>query len=282
MADSAFKKLVIRDIETIPEMRAVEDLQREVWGFADRDLVPVLTFIPTIEVGGVLVGAFDDNRLIGFAYGFLGRENGELILHSDMLAVMPAYRSRNIGYELKLAQRERTLADGIKTMTWTFDPLQSRNAHLNFGKLAVVSNSYRINYYGEESSSVLHRDIGTDRLWVRWELESPRVIQRLRDGQLETIQNSIPSDAVQLVRLASDGSPSAQPGELDGREYAVIEIPGDIGSLQQRDLKLVREWREVTREAFTKALAAGYVVKEFYRIDRDGQTGGAYLLSRAE
>src|SRR3954454_17599028 len=124
MADSADSKIVFRDIEQISEMRAVEQLQKEVWGFSDRDIVPVLTLIPTIEVGGVLVGAFDNERLVGFAYGFIGREKGNLTLHSDMLAVLPQYRCQNVGYKLKLVQRERALATGIGIMTWTFDPLQ--------------------------------------------------------------------------------------------------------------------------------------------------------------
>src|SRR4051812_21164483 len=205
MADTANKRLVIRDIVTIPEMRAVEDLQREVWGFSDRDIVPVLTLIPTIEVGGVLVGAFDRERLVGFAYGFIGREKGNLTLHSDMLAVLPQYRSQNLGYKLKLEQRERALAAGIGIMTWTFDPLQSRNAHLNFAKLGVVSTRYNVDHYGDESSSFLHQNIGTDRLWVWWELDSVRVRQRLQsEGSARPIQ-SIPGDAITLVGLTADG-----------------------------------------------------------------------------
>jgi predicted GNAT superfamily acetyltransferase len=273
--------MVLRDIEEISEMRAVEQMQRDVWGFSDRDIVPVMTFIPTIEVGGILVGAFDDDRLLGFAYGFLGRENGEITLHSDMLAVLPEYRSRNVGYKLKLAQRERALAAGIRTMTWTFDPLQSRNAHLNFEKLGVVSNRYRVDHYGDESSSFLHQDIGTDRLWVRWPLDSLRVKRRLEGDGAEPSIRSIPGDAVTLVGFDTGGPVRLNSvTEVKDHQHLTIEIPGDIVSIQQTNLEVARAWRELTREAFTEALAIGYIVEEFCRVARGELCGGAYVLRR--
>ena len=280
MSDSADSNIVYRDIEKISEMRAVEQLQKEVWGFSDRDIVPVLTLIPTIEVGGVLVGAFDKERLVGFAYGFIGREKGNLILHSNMLAVLPQYRCQNLGYKLKLAQRERALATGIGIMTWTFDPLQSRNAHLNFAKLGVVSSRYKIDHYGDESSSFLHQNIGTDRLWVWWELDSLRVRQRLQSDEQERMIPSVPRDAITLAGLTADG-PSSKCGlhEAIGSEHLLIEIPADINSLQHQDVHVARRWREITRKAFVEALAAGYVIKEFYRPTGAGQVNGAYLLS---
>jgi predicted GNAT superfamily acetyltransferase len=280
MSDSADSKIVFRDIEQISEMRAVEQLQKEVWGFSDRDIVPVLTLIPTIEVGGVLVGAFDKERLVGFAYGFIGREKGKLTLHSDMLAVLPQFRSQNLGYKLKLAQRERALAAGIGIMTWTFDPLQSRNAHLNFAKLGVIASRYKIDHYGDESSSFLHQNIGTDRLWAWWELDSARVRQRLQSDEQARMLPPVPRDAITLAGLTAAGpSSKCRLHEAIGSEHLLIEIPADINSLQQQNVQVARRWREITREAFVEALAAGYVVKEFYRPSDAEQVNGAYLLS---
>jgi predicted GNAT superfamily acetyltransferase len=272
--------IIIRDIEHIAEMRAVEALQKEVWGVSDIDVVPALALKPAVEVGGILVGAFDAGRLVAFAYGFAGHEGRRLIIHSDMLAVQPAYRERGLGYELKLAQRERALAQGVAEMTWTFDPLQSRNAHLNFRKLGVISDRYRINYYGEETSSFLHQNIGTDRLWVRWPLDSERVSRRLEGERPGPDLSSIIDGAARLVRAGPDGSPRLnQLGEGAPREHALIEIPGDINSLQRQNLALATAWREATRRAFGEALAAGYVVREFYRPTAGGQGSGTYLLS---
>ena len=159
--------IIIRDIEMISEMREVESLQKEVWACDDRDLVPLTMLAASKEVGAILVGAFDGSSLVGFAYSFVGFENGVSVQHSHILAVRPSHRNFKLGYKLKLAQRERALGQGITKMTWTFDPLQSLNAHFNFSKVGVLADEYKINFYGEETSSFLHQiGTGTDRLWV--------------------------------------------------------------------------------------------------------------------
>src|SRR5258705_14022377 len=170
--------ITIRDIDRLSEMHEVEELQKEIWGVADRDIFPALALLPMKEVGGILIGAFDRDQMVGFVFGFFGLGKDRLILHSDMLAVKVAYRSSGLGYRLKLAQRERALAKNIDTITWTFDPLQAVNAHFNFEKLGVIADRYMINFYGE-TSSFLHR-AGTDRLWVTWLLNSERVNKRLK------------------------------------------------------------------------------------------------------
>jgi predicted GNAT superfamily acetyltransferase len=282
MRDNSQSPIGIRDITSIEEMGAVEELQREVWRCADVDVVPRMMMHPACEVGGVLVGAYDGARLVGFAFGFVGLERGRLVLHSHMLAVHPAYRARRLGYLLKLTQRERALAQGITIMTWTFDPLQSRNAHLNFTRLGVVSDSYRLNYYGSISTSPLHGATGTDRLWVTWRLDSPRVVRRIDetravdDDALAELERAAP-----LVSLGADGSPVDARRVKDARGGLIsIELPGDIDALRQEDTERALRWRVATRIAFLKALSAGYGVEEFVRVERDGRRVGAYLLRR--
>ncbi|HEX7177987.1 MAG TPA: GNAT family N-acetyltransferase [Pyrinomonadaceae bacterium] len=273
----------IRDIVEVEEMRAVEELQMEVWGMPERDIVSVFMLRATNAAGGVLVGAFDGATLAGFAYGFVGLEDGRAILHSDMLAVLPAYRGRDVGYRLKLAQRERALARGLRVMTWTFDPLQARNARLNFGKLGVVSARYFVNFYGERSSSFLH-STGTDRLWVTWLLDSPRVRQRAATTARVAF-DEWPARARELPALVRVGDNDAPVFEEDAdaasqmSERVLVEIPGDITALEERQPALALEWRLATRRAFTSALAAGYLVEEFFRIERAGRRVGAYLLT---
>jgi predicted GNAT superfamily acetyltransferase len=262
--------VIIRPIESVAEMRAVEDLQQEVWGVSEREIVSFMMFIPTLAVGGALLGAFDGDALVGFSYGFIGHENERVILHSDMLAVREAYRNQRLGYRLKLAQRERALAAGIDCVTWTFDPLQSRNAHLNFAKLGVVGTDYKIDFYGP-SSSKLHRG-GTDRLWLKWHLDSPRVRERLaHDAGVKPVP-----DAPRLVRVAPDGEPHAVEFAWDNApEQLLLEIPLTIAQWQADNLPRVARWREATRQVFTEAFARGYEVAEFYRLPNCG----AYLLT---
>jgi len=173
---------MIRALETLDDFRAVEDLQQKVWNVADREIVPALHFIPAVAVGAIVLGAFDGDRMVGFVYGFPGFEGEHRIIHSDMLAVLPEVRGRGLGLALKLAQRDAALAQGVDRITWTFDPLQARNAHLNFTRLGVTSERYLRDFYGE-TTSPLHR-IGTDRLWVTWDLRSSRPAAR-SDLQIE-------------------------------------------------------------------------------------------------
>jgi predicted GNAT superfamily acetyltransferase len=160
-------------------------------------------------------------------FGFPGILNGETIIHSDMLGISPAYRSHGLGYLLKRAQREAAMKLGVNRITWTFDPLQSRNAHLNFSKLGVIADRYYVDYYGV-TSSFLHR-FGTDRLWVTWLLNSERVKARMEQTRAD-----------EVIRA----------------EDIVIEIPCEITSNHEH-------WRVTTREAFTSAIEAGYIVEEF-------------------
>ena len=268
--------IVIRDLDGGAEMRAVEELQKEVWRIPDLDVVPLSHLIAAKAAGGVLLGAFDGETLIGFVYGFVSHEHGMVAHHSHMLAVKPACRNFNLGHKLKLAQRERVLAQGIDVMTWTFDPLQSLNAHFNFNKLGVISDRYFINFYGADAASLLHRN-GTDRLWVTWQLTGRRVSERL-DGTASApgLENVIP-----LVQLGIDDSPRRNDLTAGlSQEQALIEIPVDINALERQSGTLAVEWRESTRWAFTEAIAAGYLVTDFYRRSRGQQRFGTYLLNR--
>lgn len=274
--------MILRSIEALAEMRGVEELQKEVWG--PDDVVPLTHLIAACEVGAHLIGAFDGEKLVGFVYGFVGQEGQHWIIHSHMLAVKPECRNHNLGYRLKLAQREQALLQGFERITWTFDPLQSRNAYLNFAKLGVIADQYKINFYGEESPSPLHRHIGTDRLWVTWLLTGKRVHERL---ETETKAQNTPVErlnAITLVEADADGAPVMldKTGELHAFDHVLIEIPGDIGSLQQHNPARAADWREATRRAFTGALASGYLVEEFYRRTEKGRQLGVYLLSRGK
>jgi predicted GNAT superfamily acetyltransferase len=272
--------IVIRDIDQLSDFHEVEALQKDVWGCEDLDVVPLTLFAATKEIGAVLIGAYDSASLVGFVYGLPGFENGQATHHSHMLAVKHAYRNHNLGYRLKLAQRDRVMHQGINRITWTFDPLQSLNAYFNFAKLGVVADSYKINFYGETTSSFLHQ-IGTDRLWVTWLLDSQRVRQRLENDSSKH-QPPFELEALSpLVRVSADDAP--QRSDLSDSmkpEKLSIEIPGDFNALQNEQPGLAIKWREATRWAFTEAIAAGSLVEDFYRVTRKDREIGVYLLRR--
>ena len=284
MSHSVAQRIGIRDLNSTDDLSQLKAVEKEVWGMTDEDALPLTVAVALKATGNILVGAFDNNRLVGFALGFFGREHGQTTIHSHMLAVLEPYRRLDLGARLKQAQRERALAMGVHEITWTFDPLQSRNAHFNFSKLGVFSDTYEVDFYGPETSSLLHRN-ATDRLWVRWLLNSQRVRDRLasplagKNARLESL------DAMKLLAPLVRFDPSGKPGRADlaeavERQRVSIEIPGDILEIERTDMGLAREWRAATRWAFLEAVTAGFFVAEFCRSIRGQQGPGAFLLQR--
>jgi predicted GNAT superfamily acetyltransferase len=279
----AAQHISIRDLKTIDDLSQLKAVEKEVWGMANDDTVPLTLAIALKAAGNILVGAFDNkDKLVGFALGFLGREHGQTTIHSHLLAVLDAYRHLDLGSRLKQAQRERAMSMGIHEMTWTYDPLQSRNAHFNFSKLGIVSDTYKTDFYGPETSSILHRN-GTDRLWVRWMLNSRRVRDRLEGKSTNARAETL--DAMRLLAPLVRFDPSGKPAKSDlaeslARQRVSIEIPGDILEVERADMGLAREWREATRWAFRESLKAGFLVAEFCRSIRGQQGPGAYLLQQ--
>ncbi len=280
MTASNESPITFRDIEEISEMRAVEELQIQAWGDDARDIVPLNQLVAARYVGGSLIGAFDKKTLAGFVYGFYGQVGGRVVHHSHMLAVHPEYRNQNLAFRLKLAQREHVLREGITdVITWTFDPLQSLNAYFNFAKLGVISDTYKVNVYGDAGTSFLHRN-GTDRFFVTWLLKSPRVLQRIALKSAKLGDSDIsPENMATLIRCGESGAPerTIRDTQLNKSESALIEIPANINVIEESDFSTASDWRSETRRVFSEALSAGFIVSEFHR--KDDRTG-VYILKR--
>lgn len=170
--------VVIRSLHDLPELNRCVDLQRQVWGFADLDLVPEAIFGIAGKTGGQVLGAFQNENLIGFVLSFSAQSKTRTYLHSHMLAVLPQHQDRGVGRLLKLAQRQEALTRGIDLIEWTFDPFQIKNAHFNIARLGAIVRRYIPNCYGR-TSSPLHVGLPTDRLVAEWWLQSTRVTRAL-------------------------------------------------------------------------------------------------------
>jgi predicted GNAT superfamily acetyltransferase len=263
----------IRDFSSIEEYCACVDLQEATWGvgFSER-VSPAILKVAQI-LGGVAAGAYDAHgELVGFVFGMTGVRRGELAHWSDMLAVRPGLRDTGLGRRLKAYQRDRVRKVGVDRMYWTFDPLQSRNAHLNLTRLGAVVREYEENMYGD-TDSPLHRGIGTDRFIALWELSSERV-----EGRLDGRSSFAPVEAGRVPfaveAVETDGRLRPVRNELSRNESVAVAIPSDITALMRDDLELAIEWRHATRAAFTYYLSRGYEVREFER----GERASTYVL----
>ena len=268
----------IRDLHTHEEFRAVMALEREIWGFTDlADMVTVPVFTFTVKCGGILIGAFDGERMVGFAYSVVGARHGQSLQWSHMAGVLAAYRG-GLGYRLKLEQRQRSVAAGFTLMEWTFDPLQSMNAHFNVSKLGVVCDEYAVNVYGE-STSALHRGTPTDRLVAQWRLTEPHVVRRLEQPPAARIRSADVAGAPVVNPTVAAGAWRAC-GPIDfalADRRVWVEIPVGFTEMLQQAADLALAWRLHTREIFQQYFARGYRVVDF-ALDRPAGRG-RYLLS---
>ena len=275
-------EILTRELETISDLESALRLEREVWDFSAADVTPLTLAVAMKASGTIWLGALDGDQLVGFACAFPSLHEERIGFHSHTLAVRPQYWDSGIGFRLKLEQRRRVLARGVKEITWTFDPLRSRNAHLNFAKLGVVSATYKVDFYGAQTSSPLHKN-GTDRLWVTWQLVERRVEERIKGVDIRPVVLDSLAHLEPLVRFNGDGRPvETELARALARQRIAIEIPGDMEVIEQKDRELARQWRLLTRRAFLEALRAGFVVREFCRSIRGQQGPGAYLLEKME
>jgi len=272
-------RVTYRDLTTLEEYAAVVDLERAIWGPGYDEVVPVPILTVSVKRGGILIGAFTEDRLVGFVYSLPGIKQGKPTQWSHMLGVVGAFRSAGVGYELKCRQRERTLAMGLDLIEWTYDPMQAMNAHLNFAKLGVVVEEYEENVYGE-STSPLHRGNPTDRFVAQWWIRKTDVERRLAAAGPLTLGTGEVAAArpVNSVAVAGDWLESVDVDlSLDARRL-VVDIPMGFTEMLARAPDLALAWRICTRAIFTTYFDRGYRAVDFL-LDRPARKG-TYLLTR--
>jgi predicted GNAT superfamily acetyltransferase len=283
----------IRLLNTPEDMHEIELLHKKVWGSSELDVIPGHVSLALSHNGGVVLGAFDGDRLVGHLLGFLGidhrspdRPAAAGLKHvSHELAVDPEYRSQGIGLALKLAQRRVVRQQGVRLITWTYDPLLSLNAHLNIRRLGAVCDTYLENEYGDMQDE-LNRGIASDRFQVDWWITSNRVEQRV-DGPREALDLAhflgAGAERINQVRLTDNGLPQPEP-ELEAPDgnLAIVEIPSDYQDLKSQDHGLAEFWRKHTRHIFQTAFEAGYLVTDFIFLKGERIPRSYYILAHGE
>ena len=218
--------MTILPLTEIAEFDECVRLQREIWGMANIDLIPSRSYAVQTHIGGIVLGAFDSDRLIGFVNATPGIREGKPYWHSLTLAVAQDYWKRGIGSQLKLAQRDHARQHGIQLIQWTFDPLQSKNAYFNIQKLGVILRQYHVNLYGHTTSK-LNEGLDSDRVIAEWWIDQPRV--------------------------------------LPGGNVRRVYIPADIQALRAQSLKSAQDVQQRVREQFLQNIQDDYFVAGFER-----------------
>lgn len=242
---NASAALVIRELDSLAEFKRSEQLQRTVWGVDDpADNSDLMLAIQ--HEGGLVAGAFDGDRMLGFIFAFPSSKPH--VQHSHRLAVLPECQGQGLGARMKWYQRSWCLTRGIRTVRWTFDPLRRANASLNISRLGAIASIYHADYYGAMPG--INAGVPSDRIVAEWHLDTDRVRER-QEG--------------------SNGSTTPAAG-TDRR----VSIPRDIGDLLANAREAAMTERLRVRGALTSAFEEGFRIVGF------DSTSCDYVLDRSD
>ncbi|MFF0827946.1 GNAT family N-acetyltransferase [Brevibacillus sp. NPDC003359] len=263
--------ITLRKLTESSEIELLEEMEGKIWD--PSTAIPHHMTLTMQKFGGLFLGAFDDEELIGFLYSFPGFTNGESHLCSHMLGFLPEYRKQGLGVQMKWLQKKEAAASGYSKITWTYDPLETVNGVLNIAKLGGIVRTYLPNCYGHLDDD-FNRGLPTDRFLVEWMIGSNRVELR------QSGESSAPSfqQAPDLLRLEiKDGIPHPIEVDLSCEEPMVLlPVPAYFQDVKQADMTVASLWREMTRELFMTYFAKGYVVTNILR----GQSTVRYVLEK--
>jgi len=271
-------EFTIRELKTIEEMTPLVHLQQAIWGYNDPYTARLLLIVS--KTGGQVLGAYVGEKPVGFAFMLYAHRDGENYLHSQMVGVLPEYRDANLGYALKLAQRNYALKMGLKKIEWTFDPLQSKNAYFNVHKLGAILRRYEPNYYGS-LGGVFSDNLDSDRVYAEWYVDSDRVKTHLKgesEFNLPKALHLVESKTINKVVFTPEGLVRNQSYDLHHAERDFfLEIPGDFEAIRE-NLELAREWRWQLREMLMNFFRRGYRILEVLSILADSRRRNFYYL----
>lgn len=255
--------LVIRELHSPDEFEQVVDLEIAIWQMPPREAVPSSMLHAIAHAGGLVAGAYENDRMVGMAMCFGAQRGDGPCVWSHMAGILPSHQRQDIGFQLKRFQRDWAVARGYREMRWTYDPLQRGNANFNLHRLGAISNTYHVNFYGFMNDA-LNRDMPSDRLEVVWSFSDADV----------KFPRAVTSDLPQLLSVTGNWLPHYdQAVERSQSPALLIALPASFQG-QSHELKL--KWRTELRRALQWAFAHGYTATNFISLKNDT---GAYVVT---
>jgi predicted GNAT superfamily acetyltransferase len=273
--ENSMSRVEVRLLNNLEECLQCERIQTLTWGAPG---VTCEAMTAAAKYGGVLIGTLIDGKVVGFIFAFLAQYHGHLAHWSHMMAVEPKYRDQGFGFKMKMVHRQVALERGIKSICWTFDPLQSRNARLNISRLGAMAEEYVPDCYGR-FPSLLEKGLPSDRWVVNWRISTVRVEKRLR-GETIAFDPALPR--VNDTRLNTQGFPQSHAIRLDlADRRLLVETPTQTDAMRTKAMPVARRWRLEARRIFQHYLAKGYRVEDFFPPQTATERRCFYLLRRS-
>ncbi|GLC89461.1 GNAT family N-acetyltransferase [Lysinibacillus piscis] len=260
----------IRKIVTHEEIGAVQNLNAEIWG---SQAIPSHQLLAVIHNGGLVLGAYLADKLIGFNYCFIGQQEGQMYLHSHMIGVEKAYREQGVGELLKHAQQEYAKENGFQLIRWLIEPLEATLANLAFLKLHAISYQYKNDYYGPLQDD-FNEGLPSDRLAIEWWLDRNRgedSLDELEEEAEEIVAWSLTADGLPML----DKEGLFQAGQSFYKDAYLLPIPQYLQKLKIESPKLAEDWRYKVRMILTTLFDQGYAI---VRLKKQSDYVHSYLL----
>ncbi|MCL6585456.1 MAG: GNAT family N-acetyltransferase [Anoxybacillus sp.] len=257
----------LQTINAMEQLKEMAELEQRVWKSTS---IPLHQTLTVAKNGGIIIGAYDVERLVGFVYSFPGYRNGDVYLCSHMLGIDEAYRNKGIGYLLKQAQAEAAKKLGYRLIRWTYDPLESRNAYLNIVKLGAICSEYIENCYGEMDDA-LNKHLPSDRFNVEWHIHS-RYVQE-HHTFVSSIRRSKEAEVLHW-RMHGTGEPEAVVSlrkweTFSEQPFLFVPIPRHFQRIKEKNHELAFDWRYKTCAVFTRLFQEGWAVVHVERTEKE-------------
>ena len=243
----------IREVPAPEGMKDIFPVAQSAWGMEKPESF-IADMLNALQYhGGLVLGAYEGEKMVGFQYAFIAKKAGIFYLYSHMTGVLEEKKYTGIGYELKKAQRRWAIDNGFKLVSWTFDPLMALNAGFNVRKLGVIVRAYLPDFYGIMTDR-LNMGVKTDRFVAEWWVDAERKAEEFDPSTVPAVNATEETeDGIRKITGVSGA---------EGRVVAV-EIPHSFLEVKKLDPEAAADWRLRTREIFTGLFARGYTVVSF-------------------
>jgi len=257
------RRFKIRKIYTYSAFKDIQKIQKKVWHHGNIDITPLHHLNISSRTGAILLGAFLDEKMVGFVYSFPAVFNQKLAQHSHQLAVLPQYRGLDIGKKLKWAQKKEALRKGYDLITWTADPLIAKNANLNLHTLRVEINTYIHKFYQETRTLSVIPGMPIDRLLIMWPIRN--ISYRRKKQELYSMPDNWPK-ALYGKQRDKILWPSSIELNLNDR-YILVELIQNVFDFVSKP-EVVLKWQIYIRKTLKHYFSRGYTAVDFLYGDR--------------
>ena len=275
------KILTVKPIKTMEEIKQTIRIQKAAWDLVDLEVIPTFEMKAISDVG-IVLGAFTkENEIIGMIYGYHHFPDRH---YSHMMAVLPEWQGKGVGFFLKKAHRRIALNSEhiVNFIEWTVDPLLPNNAFLNFSKLGGICRKYYVDYYGDASAFGLYRGLPTDRFLVEWPIRSERAERRIKDYKKDRVSKEELLKRSPPINNIKDDRWVSLDRDIDSLRSFSVQVPADFQRLRKEKLQIAIDWRIRFRDISQKTLGKGWVIIDYHSFKEDDKRTNFYEFIRKE